>query len=67
MKTFTDKYIYSFGDNLTNKQIEIIKDTLYYKSCELADELEELKQEVIREFKKSRILRYLIKRLLKCK
>ena len=61
MKEFTDKYIYSFGENLTVKQIEIIKDTLNYKACEIADAIEELKREVIKEFKKSRILKYLVR------
>lgn len=61
MKKYTDKYIHSFGENPTVKQIEIIKDTLNYKTCELADALEDLKRIVIKEFKKSRILKYFVR------
>jgi len=46
MGTFTNKYIHSFGDNLTDKQIEMVKNTLRYGICKLADELEELKREL---------------------
>ena len=44
-------YIKSFGKT-TKAQKQIIKDTLNYKRCELADEFENLKKIIWQEIKK---------------
>ncbi len=49
---YTQKYIQSFGNNLTNEQLYIIKNSFGYKKCELVDSFNKVKLEVLKQFKK---------------
>ena len=48
--TYIEKYIKSFG-RLTPKETEIVKGTLYYQRCLLADEWIKLKKEIWKALK----------------
>lgn len=61
--TYAERYLKSFGDNLTEKQIKIIKDSFGYQRAIGADAVENFKKELIESLGIPKICKWLNKLL----